>query len=203
MIKSFWSLWALVTSIGSAIGFTLAGGFEGLFDDYSLRFFLLVQIAMGGLLISFGQGMILRTKLTATWGWIPATAIGLPAGFFVGSWINEFLPGSIFANEWMETYVMASIAGIFAGIFQWLALRRKLKNPLKWILASALSWGIGITTTGFIFVTYFSNIDFGYLFAPILGLFIGTIVGIISGAFAESALIQIEYKSIIPYNHAG
>src|SRR5688572_5428728 len=198
IIKSSWFLWALVTSIGSAIGFTFAGRFEGLFDDYYLRLFLLVEIAMGGLWISLGQWMILRMKLIATWGWIPATAIGLPVGFFVGSWINELLPGSIFANEWVETYVMASAAGIFAGIFQWLASQRKLKSSLKWILVSALSWGIGITTTGFIFDTYFSNIDFGYLFFPILGMFMGTIVGIISGTFVESALIQIEHKSMVP-----
>jgi hypothetical protein len=198
IIRSSWFLWVLVTSVGSAIGVTFAGRFEGLFDDYSLQLFFLVEIALGGLLISFGQWMILRTKRTGTWGWIPATAIGLPVGFFVGFWINEFLPGSLIANKWIQTYVMASVAGIFAGTLQWIALQRKLKNSLKWILVSTLSWGIGITITGFIFETYLSNIDLGYLFAPILGMFIGIIVGIISGAFAESALIRMEHKNSIP-----
>ena len=202
VIRSPWFLWTLVTSIGSAVGFTIGGSLGGFFSDYYLPLFILVTFAICCLFMSFGQWMILRTKLTRAWGWMPATTFGLPLGFFIGFWVNEFLPRSLYVNEWIETWIMAGIAGVFTGLIQWLTLRRKLKDSLKWILMSALSWAVGINVTGFLFETYLSNLDFWYLNASISGLIIGALVGILSGVFVESTLMQTEHNGILQ-DHAS
>ena len=141
--------------------------------------------------------MILRTKLLAkARGWVSATAIGLPLGFFIGFWVSRFLLGPLFFNEWIQLCFMASIAGMFTGILQWLALHRKLVNSLRWILTSTFSWGVGFTATDVLFDTYLSKVEFGSLFMPILGMSIGTLVGMISGAFVEPMLIQSEHQGM-------
>src|SRR5688572_28646019 len=90
-IKSPWLLWLLVSCIGSAIGFTLGNLATISGPDYYFPLYLLVEISLVGLLIGFGQWMILRTKLKRSWLWIPATTIGLPLGFFIGFFASDLL----------------------------------------------------------------------------------------------------------------
>lgn len=201
-IKSISFLWAFGSAVGLAIGLAISARLgTGSSRDYYLPLFIFIEIFLGSLLMGVGQWMILRTKLKRSWGWIPATTIGLSLGLFIGFFVSDLFLYNL--NGWVQLCIMSGISGIFTGILQWLALQRKWKGALKWTLVSTLSWSIGITATGFIFDSYLSRFEFGYLFAPILGLFIGTFVGIISGIFVESTLIQTNQRGAASLGHAS
>ena len=192
-IKTPWFLWLLVTSIGSVIGFTIGAKMSAL-----------VASPLAGLCIGFGQLVILGSTLKGVWRWASATAIGLPLGYSIGGSVIDLLFAPFSPYAWVQVALAASIAGLFIGLLQWLALGRKWKDALRWMLVSALSWGIGITATfSFIDDRYLLNIYLGYLSAPIGGLFLGVFVGIISGVFVESILMQTEHKDIVVFSHAS
>ena len=180
-IKTPWFLWLLVTSIGSVIGFTIG-------QSMSSR----VEPALNGLFIGFGQLLILGSTLKGIWSWVPATAIGLQLGYSIGDIVVDLVLTWFSPYGWMQVTIAASIAGLFTGLLQWLALRRKWKNAPGWMLVSAVSWGIGLTVTAsFFYDRYLLDIYLGYLSAPIGGLVLGPFVGIISGVFVESILFGL------------
>lgn len=189
-IKSIWLPWTLVSCAGSIVGFTLGRGYG------------LWKLSLVGLMMGLGQWLILRSRLTAIWGWIPATILGLPLGFLVSFLISDVI-SSIFANEPVRVFIMSGTAGLITSIIQWLALQRKMRNALRWLVASALSWGTGITITGYIVEGYLSSIELGQLFSPIIGLFIGAFVGIISGVFIESSILPTDQKGTDSYVNAS
>jgi len=194
----FWLLWIFVTSIGSIIGFLVSPLFIPFFSgDWYLDFdILLVNMVISGFLIGFGQWIILRKRFKNVWGWTFTTAIGLPLGVCIGLFgIVVKLPASDFDMAHV-TGITTCVAGLIIGVFQWLVLRAKFGSGFTWILVSVLSWGIGITLPFFIYQTYLRN--GGYLEWNITGMLMGAIVGTISGAFAESMLMQTEHMRMVP-----
>jgi hypothetical protein len=199
--NSLWFSWALVTSIASTIGFPL-GVFIGDYffpDQYYVEqkiLSLLTVIVISGLVIGFGQWTIIRTKLKRSWMWIPATAIGLPLGFFIGFFVKDFLIKYVF--EWALPFIMPIVGGVFIGMLQCLALSRKLNASFKWILVSGLSWGIVLNQVlnnffgAFIVNSYIQNT---YLQLLVYGFLIGITIGTISGVFIESIFINPKPES--------
>jgi len=191
--KKFWLLWILFTCIGSSFAFTLAGSFLNQFDDntldYYFPFFAPLAVVVTGLFIGFGQWLTLRTRLKGSIFWIPATAIGPLLGLFFGIGVNLMLPDSNTVYNWIDTLIISIVAGIFTGTLQWVSLHSKFIGFYKWILASGLCWGFGMFFYRHIVDTLFMNIDFGFFTAPISGLLIGAIIGIISGGFVEHTLL--------------
>jgi hypothetical protein len=53
---------------------------------------------------------------------------------------------------------------------------------------------VGFTVTDVLFDTYLSKVEFGSLFMSIVGMSIGTLAGMISGAFVEPVLLQTEHQ---------
>jgi hypothetical protein len=179
--KLLWILWLLVSIFGVTVGLTIGINLMG--DDWTFRpFFVLFGLVIGGLLIGFGQWVLLRTRINQSWKWIPTYAIGLPLGIFIGFLARNNL------------IIMCTAAGFFVGLFQWIALDRKKESPFRWIVVSVLSWGIGLPTALLIFEVYLWNTDFGFGNYPNLGILIGTIVGTINGAFVDSVLINSKYE---------
>lgn len=198
--KSFWLLWILATSISSVIGFALGGILVQFFDNREFALSLFAFLTIWGLIIGVGQWMILRTKLTKAWGWIPATTIGLPSGLFFGYWVIYNLLGPSFSNEneILITFWSSTIAGITTGTLQWFTLRRKAKKSLQWILVSTVSWGLGITALSFIgnfLATINAKADFIYLNILLGAILIGGMPGAVGGTFMESALAQIDFSN--------
>lgn len=120
---------------------------------------MLMAIFVPGLLISFGQWAILRTRFRKLWGWIIAIAICLPVGvYIVFLAFTYYVP--LFGN-FLDTVHDYSISGCFAGLtvglFQWLSLQTKSTGMLTWLPVSILSWGIGIALPMFAFNSYMSN----------------------------------------------
>ena len=159
--NSLWLSWALVTSVGSTIGFPLGNiiaeyCFPNTYLIEQKIFYLLTLICISGLAVSVGQWAILRTRLEKSWMWIPATAISIPLGFLIGFWVKDSLilhslymvsPLIVPSVDWIFPFIMPSVAGMFIGLLQCFALHKKLKASFGWILISGLSWGIALNQT--------------------------------------------------------
>jgi hypothetical protein len=197
-IYSSWFLWTIVTAIGSTVGFPLGYVIgDYFFPDLTvvnngLKIpFLLIVITTFGLVIGFGQWTTFRARLEKSWVWIPITSIGFPLGFIIGFLAHEIIYGYVF--EWASPFIMPSVAGMFIGSLQCLALSRKLKTSFMWILISGLSWGIVLNQetdkyiNDFIITPYIQTTN---LQLPVYGFLIGLVVGTISGIFVESVLIN-------------
>jgi hypothetical protein len=193
-IKSIWLSWLLLTFIGTSIGITLGAIPLVLLPGDDSPFFTFTLLLISGFFIGLAQWLILRTKLRRAGQWILATTIGLPFGFFSGGVLLALMPdfpGII----WIRAAVVALIGGTITGILQLRTLHSKLPSSLLWLLASGLSWGIALCLSGFVYDMFLSNLEFQYSFVPFLGMLIGAVVGIINGAFVETAIIQPVPKS--------
>lgn len=190
-----WILWVLLSVVGLSIGLTIGLNLMG--ADWTYRpFFILIGLAIGGLLTGVGQWLLLRRRVETTGKWILATLLGLPLGFFIGFWVSMF---------WVNSFIISTVAGTFTGALQWFSIHKTLKGSIKWVLVSALSWGLGVTGASFIFESYRDTIrfDFGYGNYTSLGIMIGLIAGAISGIFVESTLITSEQNNSSSFQNAS
>jgi len=206
-----WSLWAFVTSISSIVGFSL--GY--LISDYLIpdRYFanhhlqtpfLFIIITIVGLIIGFGQWTLLRATLEKSWKWIPATTIGLPLGLFIGFIVVNILLIFIdLQNTWIVYFITAGIAGAFIGTLQGFALYAKLQGLVTWILVSALGWGFGFAIISFASETFLSHVNSWYISYPFDGITIGIMVGLFTGAFIESTLVDQRVNKPISTKNAS
>ena len=182
-----WILWLVVTVFGLTIGMAIG---LSLVSDYFFRpLYILIGFSISGLIVGFGQWILLRSRIRNMWRWIPATAIGLPLGILLGFW-GGIIP-------------MAIAAGLFTSVFQWIALRRNLKDSSQWIVISVISWGVGITTALYLHDNYLHDTEFIFGNYSRIGLIIGIIVGVVSGGFVESALINAKNKNDVSKSNAS
>ncbi len=193
-IKSIWFSWAVVTSISATLGFALGGCLIVLFHDANSPLFVFALLMISGIFIGFGQWRLLRKKLTKSGWWMLATTFGLPLGFLCGFLVVASSP-DFYVTDWVATWVISITAGGVIGALQWRALHSKLTGSLPWIFISALGWGIAINLSGFLFPTSLSDTALWYASVPLLGMLIGAVVGITSGAFVESSLIASALNS--------
>jgi hypothetical protein len=177
-------LWILVSTVGSSVGWVIGKSLGYFFDDFYYVLFLLTLITICGLFIGLGQWLMLRSIFENAWFWIPATAIGLSFGAFIGFFIRSLF----WSNEMIDLIFILAFAGMFTGAVQWFALRRNFFGSPKWIIVSGVSWGIAIFSNTLIKVP----IGNWFLRNSIEGAIIGIIVGIISGTFNNFLLIQFR-----------
>lgn len=196
-IKSVWLSWSLATFISTTLAVTLSAIPIVLLPDDDSPFFVFTLLLISGFFIGLAQWLILRTKLPKSSQWILATTIGLPFGFFSGGVTLALMP-DFPGNIWSRAAVVAVIGGTIIGILQLRALHTKISGSFLWLLASGLSWGVALCLSAFVFDTFLSNLEFQLFFVPFLGMLIGAVVGIISGAFVEAGLLQIIPKSQLP-----
>lgn len=193
-IKSVWLSWSLFTFISATVGTSLGAIPLVLLPNDDSPFFTFTLLVTSGFFIGLAQWLVLRTKLLKAGQWILATTIGLPFGFFSGGLTLALMP-DFPRIIWVRATVVAVIGGTITGILQLRALHSKLPSSFLWLLASGLSWGIALCLSAFIYETFLSNLEFRYFFVPFLSMVIGTVVGIISGAFVKTTLIQPIPKS--------
>jgi len=152
---------------------------------------ILPLILLVGLFMGFGQWIVINTKMKNTHSWILATLFGISFGslvsFIILASIGEML--SLLSRyyykiyDWIQIFGTITGAGVFTGICQWVSLKRKMADSLKWSLVTGLSFAIGS-----IFSTNLVNpqVDkYGFIIFSIT-------IGLISGAFVEPLIIRPE-----------
>ena len=187
-----WLLWTILTSISFGIGIVAVNEFLRLDTDTYLYLFF-VELAVIGLFPSIGQWLFLQKQIKKSWLWMPATALGLPLGFFLFYAISlafSLIVGILFPNSSIDLYSINGfdlfspiglfVTGLIIGILQWLSIGNEMKNSLKWGLISALSWG-----GTFLFILLFLSLN-----SFTLGSAAGLIIGLISGTFVETIIID-------------
>jgi len=193
--NSIWAAWVLATAVGTALGFSVSWIIGPLFswDEYDF-YFVFVMLFLIGLLVGFCQWLILRARFKNAWGWIPVTASMLPIGIYVGflglaSVVpSEFIGIPVAEHDYL---VAGCTAGILLGVFQWLSLHKGTRDIWRWILASVLSWGIGIAIPLFMMDTYARTSDEGMLMGVAFFFFVGAAVGVINGAFVNACIFSL------------
>ena len=123
---------------------------------------------ISGLIIGLAQWYVLQNKFIKSGWWVLATASSGIGGGFVFSIMGPTgftIVGIIFAN---------AIGGLFAGIAQWLVLRRRVHGSGHWVVISTVAWVVG-GTFGNIFTLSSGNFAIG-------GLVCGVIIGLITGS---------------------
>jgi hypothetical protein len=96
------------------------------------------------------QWLVLRRHLSRAGWWILATALGYGIVFWLG--FNLFPRGNItelaFTEQILLGGALGALIGVPSGVLQWLlVLRRQLNQSSRWVLASGLSWAIGVATS--------------------------------------------------------
>ena len=117
---------------------------------------------MTGLLMGFGQWLVLRRWVDRAWWWILAAGAGWGGAVALG-----MTTGLIFIEElrWEIVGWALMVPAIFLGVglFQWLLLRRWVRRAGWWLLASGLSWIVPFSLTfGLIVLLESQSPDGGY-----------------------------------------
>ena len=190
--SNFFLLWFPIVSISTYIGVLLSSpigtflfrlrrhsystGDDGDLET-TLSFLLLVA-----LFLSFGQWLVINTRIKKAQYWIPATIIG----FLVGSIVYLFI--FVYLLIFLEVnYVQVAgfmMLGIFAGICQCASLKKKFSIWIKWSLVTGLSLSIG-----YLLMLMVSNYTKELTISS--ALFSGA-VGLISGIYAKPLIILSE-----------
>lgn len=96
---------------------------------------------MSGFIIGFGQWMVLRMTFLATRKWMLASAGGWLLGYATNVILRDSVSG-IFDSA-MVLFFPWLVIGLWAGILQWIILRRRYRDSSAWITMSALAVLIG------------------------------------------------------------
>lgn len=99
-----------------------------------------------GLLMGFGQWLVLRRWVDRARWWILASTAGWGGAIALGTTAY-----GIFAAElrWEAAGIAVALPVLFfgGGLFQWLLLRRWVRRAGWWLLASGLSWVVPLALT--------------------------------------------------------
>jgi hypothetical protein len=157
---------------------------------------LAIGVVAAGLVLFALRGQVGR----AGWG-VLASSIIFPIGFLIG--IAALGPP-------VDFFVGVTMVALVNGVFQWLALRERVKRSGWWAPAYTLSLalGAGVALVGaFAFAEIIFPVSFlgtGLGFVVILSL-IGTIAGAVGGAVSGAVLVRLirqpslgEYRASAP-----
>ena len=151
-VSNFLLAWA-ATSLGFPFGGVVALSLAGPMDDA-------VSAAFGGLLagavVGAAQWFVVRLYLGIDPTWILATASGLALGNTIGAILTGFGTGIV------DLLLIGAVAGATVGAAQWSMLRERLRYAGLWVLALAVAWPLGWTSTWLIG----ADISLGY---PVFG----------------------------------
>ncbi len=177
-----WFAWMLASAVGWAIAFPVKG-------DFLWPWGWLISGALTGVL----QAILLRQCVESSdaWKWWGLASI-------IG-WMGACLViGTVsFDTTDMKTLATILMAGIPAGVLQWLALRLTLHKHIAtlatWIVTNILGIGMAVT------VTVMVNVATGYIDNLIAQVMAGGLFGMIQGAITGGVLMwqlgQLSFES--------
>ncbi len=162
------------------------------FFEEVLAFLLTVGLSMG-----IGQWIVINTQIKKAYGWIFATLFGFSVGVVVSVMLFGTL--SLFGDQFYKVIGSVQIlgavagAGMFTGFCQWISLRRKLADSLKWSLVMSLSYVMAVALA--LLAGRLSR-EFGVVMFSIM-------IGLVSGVFAERLIIPCEHEDSQPQELAS
>jgi len=188
----FFLLWFLIVSVciylGALLSYPLgeylythngmsySASNDGFFEG------VLSLLLLTGLFMGFGEWVVINTKIKKSHNWILATLIGFALGSFISFLIFSLI--SVIVGKWIQMIGSLAGAGLFTGICQWVSLKRKITTSLRWSLVMASSFAIGMGLNSLI--DYSSRATSFIIFS--------ITVGLISGIFVESLIVQPEIQ---------
>jgi hypothetical protein len=120
-----------------------------------------------GMVLGFGQWLVLRHEIRRAGGWILATMLGFGLGNAIGSIVGLYgwlLGPHPMLPTWDLTTALrfwatgGAVCGLILGSAQWLVLRQVVRAPGWWIPINIVSWAIGTASgwyTGGIVMQFF------------------------------------------------
>ncbi len=188
---STWLAWLLMHMLIWALTGAWIFGLNISFDTLNQA---LAPGAALGLLLGFGQWLVLRRHLAHLHWWPLVSLAGLTGGIALGYGAGMALQ----ALDGIATLASVATGALFLGLLQWLLLRRRLQNAIWWLPATLLAWGFGLPAGWLLVILGFIleptlSLPGGLLTGGILG---GLLTGLVGGAISGAALIWLlRYKT--------
>jgi hypothetical protein len=136
--------------------------------------------AIAGLIIGAGQALTSSGRLQAR-TWIPATAIGMSAGLFLGAAAVNY------RTSLTDLALMGAINGLVLGSAQALALPRHAHRRWIWAAAMPALWALGWTIT----TLFMIQVDQQFI---VFGA---------SGALVVTAITGLLLQTLLPFRAHG
>jgi len=172
--------WTVATAGGMLLGFlpTIL-----VVNVLNLGLAQIIVPVLAGTIIGFAQWIVLRRYVTASSSWMLADGTSWAVGYVLGLFLVQALPSTIFAG-----IIGYLLFGVIVALVQWPVLRREIPNILVWILASAVGWAAGFSTSQAV-LPLFSG---GQLMEPVVSTTVIAVTsGLVAGAITGIALIWI------------
>ena len=154
-----------------------------------------------GLLMGFGQWLVLRRWVDRAWWWILAAGAGWGGASVLGTTAY-----GIFAAElrWEVVGIATTLPVLFfgAGLFQWLLLRRWVRRAGWWLLASGLSWIVPFALTYALSILLESQVPGGGYGSVLQGLTLA-LDSVLRGLFSGVALVLLFAQAGNPSQGLG
>jgi hypothetical protein len=143
----YWIAWVVISTSAILRGFAMLYAlifaadalFSGVNED---RVFGRAMYPLLGILLGTFQWILLRAWAPRSGWWIAATAGGLIAGLAAGLGLvsGPFRALDIQVDYDQMSPILFAIVGIVLGLAQLPVIRRYLRAPALWVLASGLGW---------------------------------------------------------------
>lgn len=138
---AFGLLWLLANAVGWPVATGVGWAARRVVDLGRAADYAVATVAVGAV-CGAAQWLVLRKRLPRSGGWVLASALGAAAGVFLA--IGIVLSLFLFYDEysWPVPLVvlaptLAAAGGAVCGAAQWLVLRKHVRRPGWWVLASA------------------------------------------------------------------
>jgi len=196
--REFWRQYVLVTTIGFALGGSLAGGtIRAIVDSRGAQEWspidgLVLGGALFGWVIGSLQWLVLRNEIARAGWWIPATSAGWAASFALLAVATQISRSSGPFVVIAGAVAFATIGAVTA-VLQWLVLRRPFRQAGAWVVGSGVSFIIAILAAAAVLYAlsvagWFRPEDFPY--AGPWGVF-GVVAGPVYGAGSGVLLLEL------------
>jgi hypothetical protein len=140
---SLWLWWVLASSVGLALGF--AAGFAAGFAVGGALSATASQGVFGavvGASVGTMQWLVLRRTVARVGWWVLASTLGMGVGFALVRAATPMV-SSIVGGGPLYGVVNGAVVGTLVGMLQLLVLRGQVTRAGWWVLASAVSMGVG------------------------------------------------------------
>jgi hypothetical protein len=206
------SIWILVTAIGTTFGFGVSGAVINKLESVGgiTWSVLILSVGIGGM-----QWLFLHRHIKNAGGWVVATLGGWTFALALAtraSVLLAFTPDELVAEGnllviALGILVVSLILGIVTGISQWLVLRKQVQNSIPWILVSSFGWAVGIIVGSVVGLSlYYMFQQYSLRFSSQLDInpnalilwpviLAGIITGVIAGAITGAVLVRLLHPA--------